>query len=158
MSCSESWEISRSRYPESTSVAFSKSAWLFCKDRRRKKKAFLRRKKFLSSVQMKEKTGWVKLHNIQVTWSENHEWKSRNFILWSEQNLCIYQQVLCLSQSGIPWQAWKVFSLLAVQCGTGQIISHCVPCVFVYPQHWQSLCWLLVQALQHQSTAWTAAQ
>lgn len=36
MSCSESWDISRSRYPESTSVAFSKSAWLFCKDKRKK--------------------------------------------------------------------------------------------------------------------------
>jgi len=155
MSCSESWEISRSRYPESTSVAFSKSAWLFCKDRGKKKKSTFRRKKCLSSVQMKEKAGWAKLHNIQVTCSENHEWKRRNFFLWSEQSLCIYQQVLCLSQSGISWQAWKVFSLLAVQCGTGQIISHCAPCLCVY---WQSLCWLQVQALQHQSTAWTAAQ
>lgn len=29
MSCSESWEMSRSRYPDNTSVAFSRSAWLF---------------------------------------------------------------------------------------------------------------------------------
>lgn len=42
MSCSESWDISRSRYPERTSVAFSKSAWLFCKD---KSKSILEQKK-----------------------------------------------------------------------------------------------------------------
>lgn len=60
MSCSESWEISRSRYPESTSVAFSKSAWLFCKDKK-KIYMFLGEREEFSVNQTKvkkNKTGW----------------------------------------------------------------------------------------------------
>lgn len=139
MSCSESWDISRSRYPESTSVAFSKSAWLFCKDKKKKsiwwgwKRFFFFFNPSKISSEIKSRIRYAPCNTL-VTCSEHQDWKSWNFFIWSEENLHIYQQVLCLPRSAISCKPKKkkILSLLVVAVHKRQFISHSVPCLFFF--------------------------